>query len=129
MGELRLTFVNVGYGEAMVLECPDPASRGGTFVMVIDGGSAEPEEYAGGTMAGFVSIPVDELRERMGEIPAGKPVYLLCQSGLRSYIAARILGQAGYECYNFAGGYRLYESVARDRLAAEQAHPCGMDRR
>ena len=32
----------------MVLECPDPASRGGTFVMVIDGGSAEPEEYAGG---------------------------------------------------------------------------------
>ena len=48
MGELRLTFVNVGYGEAMVLECPDPASRGGTFVMVIDGGSAEPEEYAGG---------------------------------------------------------------------------------
>ena len=42
MGELRLTFVNVGYGEAMVLECPDPARRSGTFVMVIDGGSAEP---------------------------------------------------------------------------------------
>ena len=49
MGELRLTFVNVGYGEAMVLECPDPARRSGTFVMVIDGGSAEPEEYAGAT--------------------------------------------------------------------------------
>ena len=45
MGELKLTFVNVGYGEAMVLECPDPACPGGVFVMVIDGGSAEPEEY------------------------------------------------------------------------------------
>ena len=45
MEEIRLTFVNVGYGEAMVLECPDPAFPGGTFVMVIDGGSAEPEEY------------------------------------------------------------------------------------
>ena len=49
MGELRVTFVNVGYGEAMVLECPDPARPGGAFVMVIDGGSAEPEEYAGST--------------------------------------------------------------------------------
>lgn len=45
MEELKLTFVNVGYGEAAVLECPDPAFPGGTFVMVIDGGSAEAEEY------------------------------------------------------------------------------------
>lgn len=45
MEELKLTFVNVGYGEAALLECPDPAFPGGTFVMVIDGGSAEAEEY------------------------------------------------------------------------------------
>ena len=44
MEELKLTFVNVGYGEAALLECPDPAFPGGTFVMVIDGGSAEAEE-------------------------------------------------------------------------------------
>ena len=88
-----------------------------------------PAEYAAGTMEGFISIPVDELRERMGEIAPGKPVYLLCQSGLRSYIAARILEQEGFTCYNFAGGYRLYESVLLDRAAAEQAYPCGMDRR
>ena len=36
MEELKLTFVNVGYGEAALLECPDPAFPGGTFVMVID---------------------------------------------------------------------------------------------
>lgn len=45
MEEMKLTFVNVGYGEALLLECPDPARTGGTFVMVIDGGSAEEEEY------------------------------------------------------------------------------------
>lgn len=43
---MRLTFVNVGYGEAMVLECPDPARRNGQFVMVIDGGGNEPAEFA-----------------------------------------------------------------------------------
>ena len=43
---MRLTFVNVGYGEAMVLECPDPACRNGLFVMLIDGGGNEPSEFA-----------------------------------------------------------------------------------
>ena len=42
-------------------------------------------------MDGFVNIPVDNLRERLEEIPKEKPVYVMCQSGLRSYIATRIL--------------------------------------
>lgn len=42
---MKLTFVNVGYGEAMLLECPDPSRPGGVFTMVIDGGSGEAEEY------------------------------------------------------------------------------------
>ena len=46
MEECKLTFVNVGYGEAMVLRCPAPERPGGVFVMAIDGGSAEAEEYA-----------------------------------------------------------------------------------
>lgn len=46
MENLKLTFVNVGYGEAVLLECPDPVCRGGTFTMLIDGGSAEAAEYA-----------------------------------------------------------------------------------
>lgn len=45
MENMKLTFVNVGYGEAILLECPDPARPGGTFTMVIDGGSGEAEEY------------------------------------------------------------------------------------
>lgn len=45
MNEMKLTFVNVGYGEALLLECPDASRPGGVFVMVIDGGSGEAEEY------------------------------------------------------------------------------------
>ena len=45
MKEMKLTFVNVGYGEAILLECPDPARPGGAFVLVIDGGSGGAEEY------------------------------------------------------------------------------------
>ena len=62
MGELKLTFVNVGYGEAMVAECPDPGRPDGVFVMVIDGGSGEPEEYAGGPGR----ITLDEYLARRG---------------------------------------------------------------
>ena len=43
---MKLTFVNVGYGEAMVLECPDPSRQNGVFVMVIDGGGNDPAEFA-----------------------------------------------------------------------------------
>lgn len=49
MGELKLTFVNVGYGEAILLECPDPTRKNGTFTMLIDGGSARADEFAGNT--------------------------------------------------------------------------------
>lgn len=44
--DMKLTYVNVGYGEAMLLECPDACSRDGTFVMLIDGGSADKSEFA-----------------------------------------------------------------------------------
>ena len=87
-----------------------------------------PAEYERGHIAGFANIPVDDLRERLQEIPHGRPVYVICQSGLRSYIACRILAQHGYECYNFSGGYRLYEAIAHDKEAARESYPCGMDR-
>ena len=87
------------------------------------------EEYQSGHIEGTIHIPVDELRERMNELETGKLVYVICQSGLRSYIVCRILEQNGFACRNLAGGYRLYESVMLDRCAAEEAFPCGMDKR
>ena len=70
-----------------------------------------PYEAAQGRIDGFVNIPVDSLRERMGELDPSKPVYAHCHSGMRSYIAARILTQNGFDVYNLSGGYRLYTAV------------------
>ena len=85
-------------------------------------------EYSRGHIEGFRNIPVDELRERIREIEAGKPVYVICQSGLRSYIATRILEGYGFEAYNFAGGFRFYDAVMNDRALAEASLRCGMDK-
>lgn len=85
------------------------------------------KERSRGFIDGFIHIPVDSLRERMGELEKGKPVYIICQSGLRSYISARMLEGCGYDCYNFAGGFRFYDNVVNDRNLVEQATDCGMD--
>ena len=85
------------------------------------------DEYARGHMEGALHIPLDELRSRLGELPQGKPFYICCQSGLRSYIACRMLMQHGMECYNLSGGYRFFEMVTKD-LAYDPTprHPCGV---
>lgn len=87
-----------------------------------------PAEYARGHAEGFVNIPVDELRERMSEIPKDKPIYVMCQSGVRSYIACRILSGNGYDCYNFAGGYRFYSMIEKEALISNSSYDCGMDK-
>lgn len=85
-------------------------------------------EYSHGHVDGFINIPVDELRERLDELDKNKPVYVMCQSGLRSYIATRILAGNGYDAYNFSGGFRYYDAVVNDRCLIESATACGMDR-
>ena len=85
-------------------------------------------EFDGGHIDGFLNIPVDELRERLGKLDKTKPVYVICQSGLRSYIACRILAGNGFECYNFSGGFRFYDAVIHDRCLIESATACGMDK-
>ena len=78
-----------------------------------------PFEVMQGKIDGFVNIPLDELRERLDEIPKDRPIYVHCHSGLRSYLACRILTGNGYDCYNLAGGWRLYESVTGERTVPE----------
>ena len=78
-----------------------------------------PYEVMNGKIDGFVNIPLDELRERLDEIPKDRPIYVHCHSGLRSYLACRILTGNGYDCYNLAGGWRLYESVINERTVPE----------
>ena len=106
------------------LEDFDSLPRDGSAILL---DARTPEEYAAGHMEGFRNIPVDELRDRLDEIEPGKPVYVTCQSGLRSYIACRILEANGHEAYNFAGGFRFYDAVVNDRALIEKAYSCGMD--
>lgn len=76
-------------------------------------------EVKRGRIDGFINIPLDSLRERINEIPKDKPVYIHCHSGLRSYIALCILKGNGYDCFNLAGGWRLYESVINEKTVPE----------
>ncbi len=87
-----------------------------------------PREYALGHVDGFINIPVDDLREHLSELDRSKPVYVMCQSGIRSYISSRILSLSGFDCYNFSGGYRFYSAVTSEKALSEQTYPCGMEK-
>ncbi len=84
-------------------------------------------EYMRGHADGFIHIPLDDLRERLGELDKSKKIYVMCQSGLRSYLATRILMQNGFDAYNFAGGFRFYNAVRNDKALNKKSTPCGMD--
>ena len=71
-----------------------------------------PDEFALGSLKGAVNIPLDDMRERMQEIPQDKPVYLYCGVGLRGYLASNILLMNGYkEVKNLIGGLKLYKAA------------------
>nr|WP_314277533.1 CoA-disulfide reductase [uncultured Peptostreptococcus sp.] len=67
-----------------------------------------PEEYELETIDRAINIPLDELRDRLGEIQKDKEVYVTCQVGIRGYLASRILSQNGYNPINLDGGYASY---------------------
>ncbi|MBE6877313.1 MAG: CoA-disulfide reductase [Ruminococcus sp.] len=71
-------------------------------------------EFQSGRIDGFINIPLNSLREHIKELPENKPAYLHCYSGLNSYLACRILSAYGFECYNLAGGWKLYHSVMQE---------------
>lgn len=81
-----------------------------------------PAEYARGHIDGFVNLPLDNLRNLLGQLDRAKPVYVHCHSGLRSYIACRILMGEGFDCWNLAGGYRLWSAVKQALTPVD--HPC-----
>lgn len=87
-----------------------------------------PYEYKSRHIEGFINIQVDELRKHIEQLPKEKPVYVMCQSGLRSYIACRILSQNGFECYNLSGGFGFLNSIKEEEIAASKSYPCGLPR-
>ena len=96
-------------------------------VMLID--TRTPEEFSFGSIPGAINIPLDDLRDRMSEVPASKPVVLFCAVGLRGYLAQRILMGNGYRnVRNLSGGYKLYSAAVApvpvpDKVATPQVGP------
>lgn len=70
------------------------------------------DEFALGSLPGAVNIPLDELRDRMSELPKGRMIYTFCAVGLRGYLAYRILTQHGFDkVRNLSGGLKTYRAA------------------
>ncbi len=77
-------------------------------------------EFEAGHIEGAANIPVDEIRDRLKEIPAGKRIDIYCEAGLRGYLASRILRQNGFnEVFNLSGGYVLWNACTRETALAK----------
>lgn len=84
------------------------------------------EEFNRDHLPGAVNLPLDSLREHLHELEREKPVCVICQSGLRSYVACRILSGCGFSCSHLSGGYRFYRLVAQEGgLEHAPCHDCG----
>ncbi len=71
----------------------------------------EPAEREGGILPGSLSIPLGELRSRLGELPKDREILAHCASGQRSYNACRILMQHGFKCWNLTGSYKTWKAA------------------
>ncbi len=80
--------------------------------MLID--TRTPDEYAHDRIEWALNFPLDDLRDRLGELPRNRKLLVYCQSGLRSYIACRILTQHGFDCANVSGGYGFFAMTQGD---------------
>jgi rhodanese-related sulfurtransferase len=80
-----------------------------------------PDECRNGMVEGAINIPIDDLRERLDELPKNRRILVYCQVGMRAYVACRILKQHGFEVCNLSGGYKTYE-IATGKQANEDVY-------
>ena len=81
----------------------------------------EPSEWRAGHIEGAVLVPLNELRERLAELPKDKDIIVYCRVGERAWVATRILAQNGFRVKNLSGGWLTYEPVLRDKEASGAA--------
>ncbi|HVO11084.1 MAG TPA: FAD-dependent oxidoreductase [Vicinamibacteria bacterium] len=96
---------NVLRGDVALWE-PEELAGLGPAQLLVD--VRTPAEVRAGTIPGAICLPVDEMRERAGELPRDKELLLFCRVGLRAYVAARMLSQLGFRVRNLSGGYLRY---------------------
>jgi len=100
---------NVLDGYVALAQWDEVASLDLTRTLILD--VRRPEERARGFIASSTHIPLDELRGRLNELPRDREIITYCQSGQRSYNAARILSQHGFRVRNLAGSYRTWKTA------------------
>ncbi|WP_245989098.1 FAD-dependent oxidoreductase [Pelobium manganitolerans] len=108
---------NILLGGLKVIECSklDSVEANAALIDV-----RTPTEFAGGTIEGAVNIPLDEIRNRLTEVPTDKPLHIFCQQGMRGYLAQRILVQSGFRnVTNLSGGYLLWKTYKDEMEQAE----------
>ena len=126
LAELELSYAPP-YGSAK-----DPVNMCGFMIENITGGIVKQfhwDEVASLPRDGSVTLldvrnPGEYEREHLGELDKSKPVYVNCFSGMRSYIACRILSGSGFDVYNLSGGWRFYDFTMRGK-ADNDHYPCG----
>lgn len=100
------TAGNVLRGDVKLMHWNEVNSLDRNSITIVD--ARLPEELALGSIDGSINIPLQQIRERINEIPKNRPVLVYCQTGQRSYFASRVLNQLGFEAYNLSGGYKTY---------------------
>ena len=111
---------NVLRGDVAIFHSPEATNlRGDQLLLDV----RMPAEVQAGAIPGAMNVPVDELRNRLGELPHDKELLVYCQVGLRGYLACRILHQNGFRCRNLTGGYKTYAAVASAGPAAAVPPP------
>ncbi len=101
-----MVAANLLRGDAPTVHWTDPARA---EALVLDVRTVE--EYAAGRVPGAVNIPLDALRQRLGELPPDRDIWAYCYVGQRSYVAVRLLAQHGLRAFNLSGGFRMYQAL------------------
>jgi NADPH-dependent 2,4-dienoyl-CoA reductase/sulfur reductase-like enzyme/rhodanese-related sulfurtransferase len=109
-GDVAAQVLTGGLRQAFWQDAPLPGG-GGRFLLDV----RTAAEHAGAPINGALNIPLHELRERTGELPKDKTIYVFCHSGLRSYIACRALTQKGFDAVNMSGGYMSWREIALEQ--------------
>lgn len=109
-GDIVANILESGLKQFFWSDCEDLAKRG---EYLLD--ARTTAEYKNGSIPGSVHIPLNELRKRIDELPKDRKVYVFCQSGLRSYVASRVLMQKGIDAVNLSGGFLSWHIIAKDK--------------
>ena len=108
---------NVVLGESRIATFEEVAAMGDEVIKL---DVRNPGECERGMVPGFINIPLHQLRARHGELDKSKEIYIHCQSGLRAYLAEKLLTNLGYRCHNIFGSWMWYSAMMADKKRTEE---------